>query len=81
VSTKQERVLIKLASTWEGIQAARVLEHEGIHCNMTLMFSLVQAAAAAGSLAVRIVPNSPSPVSSAAQLTACHAIVKRLARP
>jgi transaldolase len=40
---KRERVLIKLASTWEGGLAARELEKEGIHCNMTLMFSLVQA--------------------------------------
>lgn len=43
----RERVLIKLASTWEGIQAARVLEAEGIHCNMTLLFSLAQAVACA----------------------------------
>ena len=41
----RERVLIKLASTWEGIQAAKALEHEGIHCNLTLLFSLVQAVA------------------------------------
>jgi transaldolase len=41
------RVLIKIASTWEGIQAARVLEQRGIHCNLTLMFSLAQAIAAA----------------------------------
>ena len=39
----RERVLIKLASTWESIQAAKVLEKEGIHCNMTLLFSLAQA--------------------------------------
>lgn len=39
----RERILIKLASTWEGIKAAEVLEKEGIHCNMTLMFSLAQA--------------------------------------
>eukprot|EP01028_Stygiella_incarcerata_P007888 TRINITY_DN3298_c0_g1_i1.p1 TRINITY_DN3298_c0_g1~~TRINITY_DN3298_c0_g1_i1.p1 ORF type:complete len:315 (-),score=93.73 TRINITY_DN3298_c0_g1_i1:170-1114(-) len=39
----RERVLIKIATTWEGIQAARVLEKEGIHCNMTLLFSLPQA--------------------------------------
>ncbi|KYQ89871.1 transaldolase [Tieghemostelium lacteum] len=44
---EKERVLIKLASTWEGIEAARVLEKEGIHCNMTLLFSLVQAQACA----------------------------------
>jgi transaldolase len=43
----RERVLIKLASTWEGIQAAEVLQREGIRCNMTLLFSLVQAAACA----------------------------------
>jgi transaldolase len=41
----RKRVLIKLAATWEGIQAAKALEAEGIHCNMTLIFSLVQAAA------------------------------------
>ena len=41
----RERILIKLASTWEGIQAARVLEHEGIHCNLTLLFSFSQAIA------------------------------------
>ena len=41
----RERVLIKIASTWEGVQAARVLEHEGIHCNLTLLFSLCQAVA------------------------------------
>jgi len=41
------RVLIKVASTWEGIQAAKQLEQEGIHCNMTLLFSLIQAAACA----------------------------------
>lgn len=43
----RERVLIKLASTWEGIQAAGQLEKEDIHCNMTLLFSLVQAVASA----------------------------------
>jgi len=40
-------VLIKLASTWEGIKAAEVLTKEGIHCNMTLLFSLAQAIACA----------------------------------
>ncbi|MCY3654147.1 MAG: transaldolase [Cyanobacteria bacterium MAG IRC1_bin_28] len=43
----RERVLIKIASTWEGIKAAEVLEKEGIHCNLTLLFSLVQAVACA----------------------------------
>jgi transaldolase len=41
----RDRVLIKIASTWEGIQAARILEHEGIHCNLTLLFSFCQAVA------------------------------------
>lgn len=41
----RERVLIKIAATWEGIQAARALEHEGIHCNLTLLFSFCQAVA------------------------------------
>lgn len=53
---RRERVLIKLASTWEGIRAAEVLEREGIHCNMTLMFSLVQAAACAEAGATLISP-------------------------
>jgi transaldolase len=43
----RERILIKIASTWEGIQAAATLEREGIRCNLTLLFSLVQAAACA----------------------------------
>jgi transaldolase len=42
-----ERVLIKIASTWQGIRAAEVLEREGIHCNLTLLFSFAQAVAAA----------------------------------
>ena len=43
----RERILIKLASTWEGIQAARELESQGIHCNLTLLFSFAQALACA----------------------------------
>lgn len=43
----KDRVLIKIASTWEGIQAAKSLEQEGIQCNLTLLFSFTQAAAAA----------------------------------
>ena len=42
-----DRVLIKIASTWEGIKAAEVLEKEGIHCNLTLLFGFAQAAACA----------------------------------
>lgn len=41
----RERVLIKIAATWEGIQAAKALEFEGIHCNLTLLFSFCQAVA------------------------------------
>ncbi len=43
----KERILIKIAATWEGIRAAEVLEKEGINCNLTLIFSKVQAAACA----------------------------------
>lgn len=43
----EKRILIKIASTWEGIQAARILEKEGIHCNLTLLFSAIQAHACA----------------------------------
>ncbi len=43
----RDRILIKIASTWEGIKAAEVLEKEGIHCNLTLLFSLAQAVACA----------------------------------
>ncbi|MEO0576307.1 MAG: transaldolase [Pseudomonadota bacterium] len=52
----KDRVLIKLASTWEGIEAARVLEAEGINCNLTLMFCDVQAVAAAKAGAFLISP-------------------------
>lgn len=43
----RDRILIKIASTWEGIRAAEVLELEGIHCNLTLLFSFAQAVACA----------------------------------
>lgn len=43
----RDRILIKIGSTWEGIQAAAVLEREGIHCNLTLLFSFAQAVACA----------------------------------
>jgi transaldolase len=52
----RERVLIKIASTWEGIRAAEVLQREGINCNMTLLFSLPQAVAAAEAGATLISP-------------------------
>jgi len=51
-----ERVLIKLASTWEGIKAAEILETEGIHCNLTLLFGLHQAVACAEAKVTLISP-------------------------
>lgn len=50
------RVLIKVAATWEGIQAARVLEQQGIRCNLTLIFSFAQARASAEAHAFLISP-------------------------
>lgn len=47
VGVPKDRILIKVASTWEGIAAAKVLEEQGIHCNCTLIFSIAQAIAAA----------------------------------
>jgi transaldolase len=52
----KERVLVKLATTWEGIEAARVLQKEGINCNMTLLFSMAQAIGAAEANAKLISP-------------------------
>lgn len=52
----RERILIKVASTWEGIRAAEVLQKDGIDCNLTLLFSLTQAAAAADAGAFLISP-------------------------
>ncbi len=52
----RERILIKIATTWEGIQAAKVLQKEGINCNMTLLFSLAQAVACAEAGAKLISP-------------------------
>jgi len=53
---ERDRILIKLASTWEGIQAAEALEKQGIHVNMTLMFSLAQAIGCAEAGATLISP-------------------------
>ncbi|WP_119672874.1 transaldolase [Deinococcus sp. RM] len=52
----KDRILIKLATTWEGVQAARVLEAQGIHCNLTLVFNLAQAIAAAQAGAYLLSP-------------------------
>ena len=52
----RRRILVKLASTWEGIRAAERLERDGIHCNMTLLFSFAQAAACADAGVTLISP-------------------------
>jgi transaldolase len=52
----RERVLVKIASTWEGIQAAKELEEEGIHCNLTLLFGIHQAIACAEAKVTLISP-------------------------
>lgn len=52
----RERILIKIASTWEGIKAAEILEKEGIHCNLTLLFGIHQAIACAEAGATLISP-------------------------
>ena len=52
----KSRVLIKVASTWEGVRAVEMLEREGIHCNMTLMFSMAQAIEAAEAGATLVSP-------------------------
>ena len=53
---KKDRILIKLSTTWEGIRAAKILQKEGIDCNMTLVFSLAQAVGAADAGAFLISP-------------------------
>jgi len=52
----RERILIKIAATWEGIRAAEILERDGIHCNLTLLFSFAQAAACADAGVTLISP-------------------------
>jgi transaldolase len=52
----RERILIKIASTWEGIRAAEILQRDGINCNLTLLFSLPQAVACAEAKAKLISP-------------------------
>jgi len=56
VGVNQDRILIKIASTWEGLRAAERLEKEGIHVNMTLLFSLAQAIVASNAKATLISP-------------------------
>ena len=56
VGVSKDRILIKVAATWEGIQAAKVLEEDGITCNITLIFSKAQAIAAADAKATLISP-------------------------
>jgi len=56
VGIPKEKVLIKIASTWEGIEAAKVLEQKGVHCNLTLLFSMSQAIACADAGVTLISP-------------------------
>ena len=56
VGIDRERILIKIAATWEGVQAAKIVQKEGIQCNLTLMFSLPQAVACAEAGARLISP-------------------------
>ena len=56
VGVGKERILIKIASTWEGIRAAEILEKEGINCNLTLLFSFTQAVACAEAKVTLISP-------------------------
>jgi transaldolase len=56
VGVDKSRILIKIAATWEGIQAAQILEQEGITCNLTLIFSLAQAIACADAGCTLISP-------------------------
>jgi len=56
VGISRERVLIKVASTWEGIKAAEILEQEGIHCNLTLLFGMHQAVACAEAKVTLVSP-------------------------
>jgi transaldolase len=56
IGTDRKRILIKIASTWEGIKAAEQLELEGIHCNLTLLFSFAQAVACAEAKVTLISP-------------------------
>ena len=74
-------MLIKIASTWEGIRAAEQLEKEGIHCNMTLLFSFAQAVACAEAGVTLISPfvgrifdwyaRSAAPRSAPTRIRAC----------
>lgn len=56
IGISKDRILVKIASTWEGIQAAKELEEEGIHCNLTLLFSFAQAVACAEAKVTLISP-------------------------
>ena len=56
VGVSRDRILIKIASTWEGVRAAEILEKEGIHCNLTLLFGMHQAIACAEAGATLISP-------------------------
>lgn len=56
LGVKKERILIKIAATWQGIEAAKILEQQGIHCNLTLLFTQIQAQACADAGVTLISP-------------------------
>lgn len=68
----RERILIKMATTWEGCQAAKVLQKEGINCNMTLIFSFAQAVAAAEAGAHLISPFVGESILVVRYASACY---------
>ncbi|XP_026678763.1 probable transaldolase [Diaphorina citri] len=75
----KERILIKLASTWEGIQAAKVLESEyGIHCNLTLLFAFAQAVACAEAGVTLISPLAEFYVVWPSSIDQYHQMTKSL---
>ncbi|KAJ5586269.1 hypothetical protein N7450_006056 [Penicillium hetheringtonii] len=74
----KDRILIKIASTWEGIKAAHILQSQhGINCNLTLMFSLVQAIAAAEAGAFLISPSSVVSSTGTRTLTSVTTLPRR----
>ena len=66
---KNDRILIKIASTWQGIRAAEVLEKEGINCNLTLLFSQAQARACAEACVTLISPSVASSIGTKLTVT------------
>jgi transaldolase len=78
VGIEKDRILIKIASSWEGIQAARELERDdGIHCNLTLLFSFGQAVACAEA-GVTLISPFVGRVSHVFLTRVCHLSINLL---